>query len=468
MHFIYLALSFLLSSSAFAQATSAPEPTQCLAQEDVKRIISMFQIAVERNPDTCDAKKSYSYRIIEALLFGEKLELSGPAAPTPWNQSILPANWLTYIRKLSPAIYGGSNDPYGNHCLESNSLAYVRDEYVPGTMFVCKSLFGENYNSVDILETLAHEARHHQGYGHVTCWNEGNYGVEGACDESVYEKGSYAVTIEANIKMGVSATNIHPALRENARNSALSRAEYNLNQQIAKEKKYVLLADLENQLYQFDGTTLNPVAAGSMGLGKFFRRNSKQIVFLPEDKAQAAQLYVTADGTKLKRSADEGTYMSDYAKWTPEQRSLVKDYYWEGGVNARMLGNKIDITYIEQSTQKNIVLDFQNENIEGFLANADLGVNYTNRIYVFNDQGQVYRIEIVQNGQSKITKTNLEFPGLQKMTTFAGQSFRLNHNGQILKKNKNTWVEIDALKSKRFKHLSSPLSGSPALNWAYE
>ena len=70
-----------------------------------------------------------------------------------------------------------------------------------------------------------HEARHIDGYPHITCSKGPRKGLQGACDNRITDTGSYDVTVETYAQMAEYSPNLHPALRAYSKASAVIYAD---------------------------------------------------------------------------------------------------------------------------------------------------------------------------------------------------------------------------------------------------
>lgn len=440
---------------------SAEEPKKCLDPKDVKRIKSQFNIQVEHNEDLCDPEKSYTYKIIQALLFAEGLNLTGPQVDAPWNQDILPLKWLTYIRELSSNISGASRDPWSD-C--GDSLAYVRP-FFADEMFLCKSLF--SLDTVDILSVLVHEARHHQGYSHVYCTRGVYAGAEGGCDDDIHDRGSYAVGIESNVKVGITAKNVHPAVQKSARYAALV-SEARFNEPLYKKREFIILRDQQGQSYRFDGNQISTLETELFKKkGTVVPRQFGEFVFYPDDKTQAALRINFIAASRTRSLVAQGDFMTTYNAWSVEERANLKDVVHED-ISARLHGQTLEISYAENPQDKTSFTQFIDWK-EGLALRtfsvADLNASAKNRIYILNDRNDMFRIEILKNQQHKISLIPNPIPGFVRLSRIGNKRFLLNAEGQVFLKTENGFVPVKNLKNMRFTDMSRSVEASRDLQW---
>ena len=195
---------------------------ECLRETDIKAITKSFNINLNTKLDPCDPQNRV-YRVIEALNFIWSLKLNGPVAPKPYNQEIIGYKWIERIWKLSPNILWGPNSNSAASC--KTALAFAGPApYNLGKFYLCPNSFSsknEENSVIDLVSTMIHETRHleNNGYHHVKCEFEKRTNKNG-CDPSFNYKGAYAADVETLAKIGISATNVNPALKYHARRMA--------------------------------------------------------------------------------------------------------------------------------------------------------------------------------------------------------------------------------------------------------
>lgn len=450
---------FILLICLFSGIAHATESGECISREDAKKIKSRFNIQVEHNEDLCDPKRSYTHKIIKALLLADGLELNGPKAAAPWNQEILPSKWLNYLQALSSNILGSSRD-YWEDC-DEYTRAYVRPQYFSDTMFVCKRLF--SYDVTEILGVLLHEARHHQGYDHVNCQQGSKKGFSNGCDESIHEKGSYAVSVESSVKMGITATNLHPAVQKAARGNVLVQND-SFNAPVYNLKYFTFLKTDKGEIFRFNGKNLVQVQDPELSEpSRLFPRSFGEAVVFPQDVSLPAFRIGYATGKKLRKMEVAGTYMRLYNSLETNTRSTVTDLVYaspSSPISAWLQGSTLEINYQEnpgdqENTMQQIVFS---EGVPTRIYTIDdLNATTKNRIYVTNGADEMFRIEILKGKQHQITKIPNPIQGYKYISKIGNKRYALNPQGQVMQLEEGKATPVKELVNHRFTEMSRAL-----------
>ena len=93
------------------------------------------------------------------------------------------------------------------------------------TMYACSGALTDQFTPLDLASVFMHEARHIDGYPHITCSRGPRQGLSGACDQRIADTGSYAVTVETYAQLSRYALDIHPALKAYARSASVIYAD---------------------------------------------------------------------------------------------------------------------------------------------------------------------------------------------------------------------------------------------------
>jgi hypothetical protein len=437
----YFALIFILSN-AIAGA-EAPE-LGCLDYDSYSAISRRINIFTgERRGDLCNTNSRF-YRIVEALQFLRNLELDGPTAPYPYNQSILGTDFFSRIVKYSPTIgwgpsqqplqpdlwgyagnfsaygygYGGRRTAVSHSCTRAVAYAQIGGR----TMYFCPDAF-KNLDKTSVLfiaGTIIHESRHLEGrtgYKHVAC-----NGHPQGCDSSAGFRGAFAAEMEAMAKIGVTATNVHPSLSYLARKLAFKYGRDNFKTPVAPELKMqslVFLTDsrgmhlaynhrFKSRAYEF----LPPGKLIQAGDGIYIHAFKNQT--LTPRITDAYEFQFAAPDDK-QGQADHLTYKL-YLEASPSVRATFKGAIY---INDLGPGTRVMIwgDVIRMYSDERVIAELKLPSGHPLLFRTDdYGGGYTEKIYfhVLNDKDQLFKIEWEADKKGSIpsvTEVTNPYPG---------------------------------------------------------
>lgn len=346
-----LSLAVLLSlSSAFAQqqiiftmpgappppAALQPKPStgtaDCISAEDYAKISSDISFVSAdgslTNLDLCDAS-TLTYKTVKALLFLKNLPLI-QLKPDAFNQQIMGADLFAFFKER---IHTVSFEPDEYYCSVTYSgstpvfwtVAYVLIGDTTGTMHICKM---SNQGTVsDLVPTLVHEARHENGYHHVTC----NRGVlqkydtpdsGGSCDSSYDEQGSYGVGVEYQVDIGRTAS-LDPALRQSAKAQAMADFFERFNKLPLGLVEGALVKAADGTLSFYDGTKLQNLQ--TLDKGTILGNRDGSVALYHPKSGQVN--FLAPDGQSDPGNGIMATYYS--TKVTPAQQGDLIDVIYE-------------------------------------------------------------------------------------------------------------------------------------------
>lgn len=209
------------------------------------------------------------------------------------------------------------------------------------TMYVCPSLLTDNFSSLDRASVFMHEARHIDGYPHMTCSQGARKGIQGACDTRISEGGSYAVTVETYAQLAKYATDLNPALKAYARASAVVYADEAFETPVKVERGSELLAMTNAGDFlglNFGATTTSEALGKTPALGHIAMRAQHMILF-PDDKTLPAKYVFVGNAGDISQAAGDGVI--EYNGQTPAQRAELVDYHVAAQWNAKVYKSKV-------------------------------------------------------------------------------------------------------------------------------
>lgn len=308
------------------------------------------------------------------------------------------------------------------------------------TMYVCPMLLTANYTALDRASVFMHEARHMDGFRHITCRTGPRVGLSGACDDRISDEGSYAVTVETYAQIAKYAVDLHPALKAYSMSSAATYADETFDTPVRVEREPVLL--LMNHSGQFYSMNLSrntelKKLGQSPSLGRIVMRAQHMVLF-PEDKTLPAKYVFAKNEGDIAQTA--GDAVLEYNAQTPEQKADLKDMFSGAQWNARVYSSKIRFACNPQSADTSDVVLPQGE-LAGNILHLDGYKRESKTSYLMTQNGSL--LEFGCNNSRpyiKLATKNLDqkYKRVHKVgnRTFAinlaGEFFELN-NGQSLK-----------------------------------
>lgn len=206
------------------------------------------------------------------------------------------------------------------------------------TMYVCPSMLTDSFSALDRASIFMHEARHIDGFPHMTCTHGARQGLQGACDSKISDGGSYAVTVETYAQLAKYATDLHPALKAYARSSAVIYADEAFETAVKVNREYQLLVMTKNrELFSIAGSDIQPLGQAP-ALGHIAMRAQHMILF-PDDKTLPAKFMFVNNAGEINQAA--GDMIIEYNAQTPAQRAEMVDYHIAAQWNARIYKSKV-------------------------------------------------------------------------------------------------------------------------------
>ena len=340
---IFLALvTGLTVATAHAETDTTKD---CISQAEMKTIASHFtQFSNLANAEYCN-DDSKTWHLLSSLMFMRKTQFS-PNMPVSKDELFtgrFANNWYEYF-------IGRINDlEIVNDC-PKGVIAYV---YMFGnTMYTCPAALTNSFSSLDRASVMMHEARHIDGFPHMTCSKGARKGLQGACDVKIADGGSYAVTVETYAQLAKYAEGIHPALKAYAKSSSVIYADEAFENpvRINRDEKLLLL----DRNAGFHSLTIGTGELKKLGTavatGKIVKRGQHMILF-PQDKTLKAQYVFAKDEGTIEQSPSD--FITEYNSQTPEQKAQLVDLHIGAQWSARVYKNKVAFTCDPRSATVN-------------------------------------------------------------------------------------------------------------------
>lgn len=186
-----LKLSLLLAVLSFGNLYAN---TSCISDNDLKEISEdfvQFEKFLSGKSQYCESDLGMEwYKIAQSLV---TLKNSSPDEPTIDSddaftyQAIDEKDWWAYFTKRADTFIVQKS------CREG-VVAYVQPFFGMGRINLCAPFFEMPISSQ--ASVMMHEVRHFDGHRHVTCTQGNENGSDGACDEKITGKGSYAISVQ--------------------------------------------------------------------------------------------------------------------------------------------------------------------------------------------------------------------------------------------------------------------------------
>jgi hypothetical protein len=229
----------LFSVSAFAQGTLPVRDSDfgCISQAKADQYLRDFSVdtasfgGVELcNPQVDTKKLLNDLRLLEEGRFGN-------AVPNNLIRGFIPADqYYNWMKAQTRGIERGQDVPYAT-------------AYNSGGYFTMQDGWAE-LSTLGRVGTVVHEARHTQGYYHISC-TQGPYigtGVAG-CDRDYQYGGSHAIEMEYYARVSVAGENFHPIYKKMARLMAMGRSNFVFNQTPLQQKETLMILTVSGRAY---------------------------------------------------------------------------------------------------------------------------------------------------------------------------------------------------------------------------
>ncbi|RYZ95373.1 MAG: hypothetical protein EOP11_25010, partial [Proteobacteria bacterium] len=200
--------------------------------------------------------------------------------------------------------------------------------------------------AVNRVATLLHEARHVDGFPHVTCEAGPLSGSDGGCDPNLKYHGAYAVELSYYARVALNGKNFHPAYKALARSSAVALMEQNFVRNPAPSRERLALLDFaDGHLRLFDGANFREHLSTIVSDGKLIARNYG-IAVLPRDRAQNSWLIDPYADAFLSPDLLEsllGTTFRNYNKLNIAERPQILDVLNRLDLQGRLYPERVEL-----------------------------------------------------------------------------------------------------------------------------
>jgi hypothetical protein len=331
---IFLSVLITLSGLFVSVAQAQDAQKECVSQAEMKEISGHFrQFAKLANADFCN-DDSKEWHLVSSLMFMRHTQFAGdmPNSKDEFFTGKFAKDWYGYF------IGRIDNLEVVNDC-PKGVIAYV---YMFGdkTMYTCPMALTKSFSSLDRASVMMHEARHIDGFPHITCSKGARQGLQGACDKKIADGGSYAVTVETYAQLAKYAQGIHPAMKAYARASSVVYADEAFESAVKINRTEKLLALTQDTSFFSMDTATNQLKklGNALSIGKIVRRAQHMILF-PTDKTIKVQyVFANNEGTIEQSPSD---FVTEYNAQTPEQKANLVDLHIGAQWSARVFKNSV-------------------------------------------------------------------------------------------------------------------------------
>ncbi|MEK6628499.1 MAG: hypothetical protein AABY53_07725 [Bdellovibrionota bacterium] len=334
MKFLFSVLLAVVSVGFINSANAFDIGADCVPQSEMRAIANHFtQFSNLANADYCN-DNSKNWHLVSSIVFMRKTQFSQTMKPSKDElfTGRFAKNWYDYFIGRINRLEVVGDCPKG-------VIAYVYS-FGDKTMYTCPAALTTSFSSLDRASVMMHEARHIDGFPHMTCTKGARKGIQGACDVKIADGGSYAITVETYAQLAKFAEGIHPALKSYAKSSAVIYADEAFENPVKINRTENLLALTNNldfhsiNIVKNETKKLGQVSA----LGQIVRRGQHMILF-PNDKTLKAQYVFSNNEGELDQSPSD--FITEYNAQTPEQKANLVDLHIGAQWSARVYKNKV-------------------------------------------------------------------------------------------------------------------------------
>lgn len=333
-----LAIIVIVGSTLTAKAQVGINPVnpdqgdkaECISAADMTAIAQKFtQFQNLSGKEYCFDGSQTSF-LLAGLNYIRKVEFTNPMVNSPDElfTGKFAKDWFGYFTNLVKTVQIEQSCPTG-------VVAFVYGFFHNNTMHVCPMALTAAFTPLDLASVFMHEARHIDGFPHVTCSQGPRANLQGACDKKISDGGSYAVTVETYAQLGQYGKNINPAYRAIAQSSALiyGAEAFQTPVKINREEGFLALTS-DKKIYKIN-SSLNkaPELLGTTENLGHFVKSKVGLVFMPDDKNKP--MY------RIFPTGETQTLANEYNNDSVAGRTNVVDYYLAWTWNARIEKNKV-------------------------------------------------------------------------------------------------------------------------------
>lgn len=412
--------------------------TNCIPAADMNEIAAAFtQFNSLKGKEFC-YNGSNDSALLEAIMFmrNTQFESSMPASSDELFSGNFATSWWRYFIGRINKFSIQTNCPEG-------AAAYVMGGFFASkTMYVCPLMLSGTMTALDRASIYMHEARHIDGYPHMTCTHGPRKGINGACDNRIKDAGSYAVTVETYAQLGKYAKDIHPALKAYARASSVIYANeaFEAPVRINKSANFMILTQ-DKQFHEVNvqgGFQSTPRGTIS-DLGRIVMRGLYYVIF-PDDKNLPAKFVFTNNEGDLAQAP--GKDAVEYNAETPANKAKWISIHYAGSWGVKILPDRAQFVCDVQSGSKRDVTFATGQQPVSFIYPNGYDREHL-QAYIMMSNGQVMEAGCSSKTNAFVRATNISFDRpLVRLYKSGNVTLGLSDDGKLYSVNGQTTTHI--------------------------
>ncbi|MFL5814623.1 MAG: hypothetical protein ACJ763_13695 [Bdellovibrionia bacterium] len=358
-------------ASTASAAESAPKQACLDSNPEAKKLLNRFSWQSNDRrfrPNFCDPK-NLGYRVAQAVLNLSYVETLSSASAHPGDNGILSTGPFQYF---SSRIRSFVFEPNTGNCANLVD-AYVKNVGAhDGIMHICQLLSQED--EPWISSSLIHEARHQDGYPHVTCTHGAYAGLSQllACDPDYTSSGAYRTQTDYFIQMS-KIDRIAPSVRQSARANAIQLLVERFNTLPMGIKNGAVLVTDTSKLLFYDGETATSLYPSLQATSRLIKEKGVLSIYDPVKEI----VMMLSDGVNLDSTPQ---------KAVTEIRNII-DFYESQPVDCSLFPNRVTCNF----SNKEVTLPIKDFTPIGFWTYDP--VNQSNpTVYIASKEKRVYAL----------------------------------------------------------------------------
>ena len=336
-------LGLALALAALAGMAASAAETTCIPKAEMQEIARSFnQFSNLANADYCYDGSENSH-LLAGIMFMRKTQFDNPMNRSKdelFSGTFASSWWNYFIGRIN-------NFEIDNGC-PKGVIAYV---YMFGgrNMYACSAALTDQFSALDLASVFMHEARHLDGYPHITCSKGARQGLQGACDTRISDTGSYAVTVETYAQLARYAQDVHPALKAYARSAAVIYADEAFENPVRIDRKERFLVMANNKQFLGLGADGKTEALGmAPELGRIVMRSQHMILVPDNTSSNARFVFARGEGEIVTQAGDQA---AEYNALSPADRPNLVAMHIGAQWNARVYKDKVRFNCDPRSPQ---------------------------------------------------------------------------------------------------------------------